>query len=117
MIKINKKQEGPLTETAFLILLAMSKPNHGYGVMQFVEGKTKGRVVFGPGTLYGAINNSHKKGWIKACPIDPEERKKDYIITDEGTQQLKKEVARLKEVYEIGAEVLIKRGGNNDKEV
>ncbi|NLW23121.1 MAG: PadR family transcriptional regulator, partial [Tissierellia bacterium] len=39
-------KEGPLTETAFLILLAMYKPNHGYGVMQFVEEKTKGRVVF-----------------------------------------------------------------------
>ena len=47
-----KKQE-PLTETAYLILLAMLKPNHGYGVMKFVEEKTKVEVVFGPGTSMG----------------------------------------------------------------
>ena len=109
-----EKQNNPLTETAFLILLAMFEPNHGYGVMQFVEEKTKGRVVFGPGTLYGAINNLHKKGWIELCPIDPEERKKDYIITDEGKEQIEMELARLKEIYEIGVKILKKKGENND---
>ena len=109
-----EKQNNPLTETAFLILLAMFEPNHGYGVMQFVEEKTKGRVVFGPGTLYGAINNLHKKGWIEACPTDPEKRKKDYIITDEGKEQVEMELSRLEEVYELGVEILKKRGGKND---
>lgn len=104
------KQETPLTETAFLILLAMYRPNHGYGVMQFVEERTKGRVVFGPGTLYGAINNLHKKGWIEPCPSEEEERKKDYIITDEGKGQVDAELSRLKEVYEIGIEIIGKRG-------
>lgn len=108
------KQETPLTETAFLILLAMYRPNHGYGVMQFVEERTKGRVVFGPGTLYGAINNLHKKGWIEPCPSEEEERKKDYIITDEGKRQVDAELSRLKEVYEIGIEIIGKRGWNND---
>lgn len=114
MINISKKKESPLTETAYLILLAMTKPNHGYGVMQFAEDKTEGRVVFGPGTLYGAINNLHKKGWIKPCPIDPEERKKDYIITDEGIEQLNMEIKRLKEVYQIGVEFLNKGSGESD---
>ncbi len=102
--------DSPLTETAFLILLAMIEPNHGYGVMQFVEEKTKGRVVFGPGTLYGAINNLHKKGWIEPCPSNPEERKKDYVITKEGLEQVKKELLRLKQIYKIGEEVLKERG-------
>ena len=109
-----EKQNNPLTETAFLILLAMFEPNHGYGVMQFVEEKTEGRVVFGPGTLYGAINNLHKKGWIEPCPTDPEERKKDYIITDEGKEQAEMELSRIEEVYELGEKKKKKRGGNND---
>ncbi|NLV89249.1 MAG: PadR family transcriptional regulator [Tissierellia bacterium] len=113
---MDKKYE-PLTETAYLILLAMFKPNHGYGVMQFVEEKTKGRVVFGPGTLYGAINNLHKKGWIKPCEVDPEERKKDYVITDEGKIRVKEELRRLKEIYEIGVEILEERGENHDKKI
>ena len=49
---MDKKYE-PLTETAYLILLAMFKPNHGYGVMQFVEEKTKGRVVLGQEPFMG----------------------------------------------------------------
>jgi len=117
VFKLKKKQESPLTETAFLILLAMFKPNHGYGVMQFVEEKTNGRVVFGPGTLYGAINNLHKKGWIEPCPIDPNERKKDFIITEEGRMQVEMELLRLKEIYEIGIEILSNGDENIDKEV
>lgn len=112
---MTNKQE-PLTETAYLILLAMLRPNHGYGVMKFVEEKTKGRVVFGPGTLYGAINNLHKKGWIKLYSIDPEERKKEYVITDEGLKRVKEELQRLKEIYEIGVGILEKGGDNYDKE-
>ena len=108
------KKQDPLTETAFLILLAMFQPNHGYGVMQFVEKKTKGRVVFGPGTLYGAINNLHKKGWIEPYPTEPKERRKDYLITKEGKRQVKSEILRLGEIYEIGLEILNKRGGDND---
>jgi DNA-binding PadR family transcriptional regulator len=109
--------DGPLTETAFLILLAMIEPNHGYGVMQFVEERTKGRVVFGSGTLYGAINNLNRKGWIEPCQTDSEERKKDYVITDEGLKQLKKELLRLKQICQIGGEVLKERGVEFDKKI
>ena len=112
----NKIQETPLTETACLILLAMFKPNHGYGVMQFVEEKTNGRVVFGPGTLYGAINNLAKKKWIKACPVESEERKKDYIITELGRKQVEFEIKRLEEVYKIAIETL-EGGASNEKEI
>lgn len=46
-----------LTEITYLVLLAFYRPNHGYGVMQFLEEHTKGRVKPGAGTLYGAINS------------------------------------------------------------
>ncbi|MBC8586782.1 PadR family transcriptional regulator [Paratissierella segnis] len=112
---MKKKQDiAPLTETALLILLAMYKPNHGYGVMQFVEKKTKGRVVFGPGTLYGAINNLHKKGWISPFRMDNGDRKKEYMITDEGKIQVESELNRLKEVYEIGIDIVEEGGKVND---
>ena len=47
----------PLTEAIFYILLAVRRPNHGYGITQEVEELTKGRVTLGPGTLYGAIQS------------------------------------------------------------
>ena len=39
------EKETPLTEAFFYILLALRKPNHGYGVIQEVEQLTNGRVV------------------------------------------------------------------------
>lgn len=111
---MNKIQESPLTETAMLILLAMYQPNYGYGVMKFVEEKTNGRVVFGPGTLYGAINNLQKKGWLEPYPTCLDDRKKEYIITEEGKRQVEAELLRLKEIYEIGIEIIGDRGVEND---
>jgi DNA-binding PadR family transcriptional regulator len=54
----------PLTEALFYILLAARKPNHGYGIIQEVQEITKGRLIIGPGTLYGAINSMLEKGWF-----------------------------------------------------
>ena len=44
------EREIPLTEAMFYILLAVRKPNHGYGIIQEIEELTKGRVVLGAGT-------------------------------------------------------------------
>lgn len=101
----DKIQETPLTETALLIMLSMYNPNHGYGVMQFVQERTNGRVVFGPGTLYGAINNLAKKKWIAPCSATEGERKKEYVITALGKKQVEEELERMKEVYNIGMEI------------
>lgn len=91
--------ESPLTETVFLILLSMTEPNYGYGVMQYVEEATEGRVVFGPGTLYGAINTLAKKGWIKR--VDEVDRRKEYQITEKGMANLQFEIKRMQDVLRI----------------
>ena len=79
------EKETPLTEAFFYILLALRKPNHGYGVIQEVEELTGGRVVLGPGTLYGALQTMQKREWIRIYSQDTESRKKKvYIITDLG---------------------------------
>lgn len=89
----------PLTEALFYILLAVRKPNHGYGIIQEVEELTGGRVVLGPGTLYGAIQSLVKKGWIRIYSMDTESRKKkEYLITEEGKEVFAEEVKRLREL-------------------
>lgn len=91
----------PLTEALFYILLAVRKPNHGYGIIQEVEELTKGRVVLGPGTLYGAIQSLVKKDWIRIYSEDTESRKKkEYIITDAGKAAFEEESVRLLELLE-----------------
>jgi len=89
----------PLTEAIFYILLAVRKPNHGYGITQEVETLTNGRVNHGPGTLYGAIQTLVKKDWIRIYSEDTESRKKkEYIITDSGKAVFKEEQQRLTEL-------------------
>jgi DNA-binding PadR family transcriptional regulator len=74
-------------------------PNHGYGIIQDVSYMTDGRVVLGPGTLYGAINSMLTKGWITLYSEDKESRKKkEYLITNTGKEVFQIEVKRLDEL-------------------
>lgn len=89
----------PLTEALFYILLALRKPNHGYGIIQEVAEMTDGRVTLGPGTLYGAINSMLTKGWIRLYSEDKDSRKKkEYLITNAGKEIFQSEVKRLNEL-------------------
>ena len=53
-----------LTEAVYYILLSLTEPMHGYGIMQNVESLSNGRVRLAAGTLYGAISSLLEKGWI-----------------------------------------------------
>lgn len=99
-----------LTESMYYILISLIKPNHGYGIMQQVEEMTNGRVVLGPGTLYGALNALLEKRWIEIFSQDDESRKKkEYLLTDSGKDVIKNEMSRLEELLINGKKVM-----NND---
>lgn len=107
-------KQTPLTEALFYILLAVRKPNHGYGIIQEIEEITKHRLVLGPGTLYGAIQSLEKKGWIEIYSEDTTSRKKkEYIITDAGRQAFWGEQKRLQELL-ANAELMQEMGGKYD---
>jgi len=94
----DRRVGGALTEGVFYILLALTKPRHGYGIMQFVKELSGGRVILSPGTLYGALNTLSDKGWIEIFKADENSPKKEYIITNNGHEVLKNEVLRLREL-------------------
>jgi len=98
---------GALTETTFLILLALYEPKHGYGIMQFIEDETNGRVSLGAGTLYGAINTLEKKGWIILHKEEGNSRKKVYKISEEGKSVVKKEIERLRQLIKSATKIVI----------
>lgn len=104
---------GALTEATFYILLSLYKPNHGYGIMQFIEKETLGRVVLGPGTLYGAINKLCKKKWIEPLVSEDSGRKKEYIITRLGKEKVNLEIERLYEMYRTALKI-VKKEDNNE---
>jgi DNA-binding PadR family transcriptional regulator len=99
----------PLTESIYYTLLVLGRPLHGYGIMQQVSALTEGRVTLGAGTLYGALTNLTEKGWIKPLGSDGDERKKEYMISDEGREVVAAELARLEELVRNGRR-LVKEG-------
>jgi len=82
----------PLTESTAYILLALSEPLHGYGVMQKVEAMSEGSVKIGPGTLYGAFSTLESEGLI--VKVGEADRRKTYAITDKGKQLIKEHIRR-----------------------
>ena len=95
-----------LTEAVYYILLSLTTPMHGYGIMQNVEQLSNGRVKLAAGTLYGAINTLLEKGWIVALSEEKGSRKKEYLITDQGREMLRSELVRLKELVDNGNRIL-----------
>ncbi|WP_455617519.1 PadR family transcriptional regulator [Eisenbergiella sp.] len=108
----------PLTESYFYILLCLYRhANHGYGIMQEAGELSGGRVRIGSGTMYGAVSNMMKKGWIAECDGEPEDRtagenrntgvrKKLYVLTDSGRKVLEAELIRLIEMLESAEKIM-----------
>ena len=106
MIRIRDNiKGGALTETTFLILLALYSPCHGYGIMQFIKDSTGGRVELGAGTQYGALNTLLEKGWIASAEGEQNYRKREYVITALGKSKVEEEKKRLKEILELASRI------------
>jgi len=91
----------PLTNTVFHMLVALAdSPRHGYAVAQDVEELSDGRMVLGPGTLYGSLVRMQEQGLIQEAKNPGDEglhagRRRYYRITPLGTEALRLESARL----------------------
>lgn len=88
----------PMTETAFYILFCLRKPNHGYGISLKVKELTKGRIVIGPGTMYGTLSKMEKDGLIKF--VCEEDKRKIYEISNLGKEILDLELSRIEMLYQ-----------------
>lgn len=90
----------PLSETMHYILLALKEPLHGYAIMTKIEQMSEGDVILAAGTLYGALDNLNKHGWI--APVKGETgRRKVYQITEEGLSVLERERSRLQHILSL----------------
>lgn len=99
-----REQLKNLTEPMYYILLALTTPRHGYGIMQEVERRTGGRVRIGAGTLYNLLSRFEEENFI--TQISEENRRKTYRITDKGLGILKDEYKRLRQLVSDGKDIL-----------
>ena len=102
----------PLSPTAFHVLVAMANgPRHGYAIAQEVEELTDGRIVMGPGTLYGSLQRLVAAGLIEEAENPGEEglharRRRYYRMTPTGSAALRSESERLLRAVNVAQERL-----------
>lgn len=87
----------PMTETAFYILLSLTEPRHGYGIIKHVEEITDNRIRLGSGTVYGTLTKMQRDGIITVYA--DEERRTVYEVTELGKKLMQTEIERIKELY------------------
>lgn len=92
------KQYIPMSETAYYILLSLTQPRHGYGIIKHVEEITRGRINLGSGTVYGTLNKMRRDGVIAI--FSDEERRTVYTLTETGQMLLLAEIKRIKELFD-----------------
>ena len=97
--------ENILTDSTYYILLTMAEPIHGYAIMQQVQEISGGEVVIGPASLYTILKKLQTANLIELLE-DEEERRKNYKLTDNGKEILKKDINRRMAMVEHGKKVL-----------
>jgi len=102
----------PLSPIAFHVLVALAQaPRHGYGIAQEVEELTEGRIVMGPGTLYGSLQRLTGAELICEAENPGEEglhakRRRYYRMTALGSAALAAESTRLLRTARLAQERL-----------
>lgn len=97
----------PLTPTVYHILVALADgTRHGYAVAREVEEITEGRLVMGPGTLYGSLRRMEESGLIQEADNPGDEalhadRRRYYAMTPLGRAALSAESERLLRAVEL----------------
>ena len=97
----------PLTPAVFHILLALSDgERHGYGIMQEIAARTRGKVRMGPGTLYGSIKRMLDDALIEESgerpdPALDDQRRRYYRLTPFGQRVAEAEAQRLADLVGV----------------
>ena len=95
----------PLTEATFYILLSLTEPLHGYGILKKVEEMSGGRLKLAAGTLYGALSTLERNKLIVLMGEDEKnKRRKLYQMTESGRALIRFEIERLEEMVRNGIE-------------
>jgi DNA-binding PadR family transcriptional regulator len=104
----------PLTPAVFHILLSLfGEDRHGYDIMRQVKEDSGGKIIMGPGTLYGSIDRMMDAGLIdRAANKSQDPRRIYYRLTAIGKRVLQEEVDRISLVAKVAAAKKIKIAGS-----
>jgi DNA-binding PadR family transcriptional regulator len=97
----------PLKPNWFHVMISLAdKEQHGYGIMQEVLERTKGKIRLWPATLYGTLERLLEEGLITEAsrrpPADEDDaRRRYYRLTTLGRRVLAAESIRLEDLVRV----------------
>lgn len=94
------KKNEQLTDTMFYIMAALTKPRHGYAIMNLIEETTNGAVTIGPASMYTIIKRLLKQEWIYLHE-GADSRRKTYELTENGRKILEEDLKARKQMLEL----------------
>ena len=96
-----------------LVLKTLSwGPQHGLGILRWLESATSERLTVEEGALYPALHRMEQRGWLAAewGLTEKNRQAKFYRLTDQGRAALNAEVRRWSRYTETVNLVLAARG-------
>lgn len=103
------KTTEPLTDSMFYIMAALTKPRHGYAIMNLIEETTTGAITIGPASMYTIIKKLLKQEWIYLYD-GSDSRRKTYLLTKRGIEVLEEAVKIRKTVIQLAEKGLQEAG-------
>jgi len=100
-----REQLQTLSEPMYYTLLALTEECCGVDIMEKVKQLSHGRVLIGPGTLYAMLAKFEEKRIIGLTASDG--RRKTYVITEAGREELRKEYERLQTMVLDGKDYIL----------
>jgi DNA-binding PadR family transcriptional regulator len=99
---MTSRKSGALKRIEFLVLAVLADgPRHGYGITQEIHRRTRGEVGIRPGSLYRVLDRLVRMGFVHVAAEGPprnDDRRTDYVITDQGKMGLMREARVLSAV-------------------
>jgi len=94
------KKSEQLTDSMFYIMAVLTKPRHGYAIMNLIEETTKGAITIGPASMYTIIKKLLKQEWIYLYD-ESDSRRKTYLLTEKGKEVLEKDLKVRKRMIQL----------------
>ncbi|MGG3523034.1 PadR family transcriptional regulator [Bacillus pseudomycoides] len=89
-----------LTDSMFNIMATLTKPMHGYAIMNLIEETTEGAITIGPASMYTIIKKLLKQEWIYLHD-GSDSRRKTYLLTEKGREVLEEDVKIRKRMVQL----------------
>lgn len=81
-------------------MAALTKPRHGYAIMNLIEETTKGVITIGPASMYTIIKKLLNQEWIHLHD-QSDSRRKTYQLTEKGRKILEEDLKVRKLMIEL----------------